>query len=119
MQRAVRDAVRTGALSSCHDVAEGGLLVALAECCLAGGLGATVDLGAAQDPWATLFGEGPGAFVVSVPADALEALDAGLAARVVGRTGGDELSVAIAGQPVVCSLAELREAHAGLAQLFP
>ena len=34
----VREAVRAGALASAHDVAEGGLAVALAECCLAGGL---------------------------------------------------------------------------------
>jgi hypothetical protein len=56
---------------------------------------------------------------VSGPPEALEALDARLAARVVGRTGGDELSVALAGEPVACSLDELREAHAGLAPLFP
>ena len=36
-------------LSSCHDVAEGGLLVALAESCLAGGLGASLDLGPSDD----------------------------------------------------------------------
>ena len=34
---AVRQAVRSGALRSAHDVAEGGLAVALAECCVAGG----------------------------------------------------------------------------------
>ncbi|MFI5037728.1 MAG: phosphoribosylformylglycinamidine synthase subunit PurL, partial [Solirubrobacterales bacterium] len=32
-QLAVADAVRAGALSSAHDIAEGGLAVALAECC--------------------------------------------------------------------------------------
>ena len=36
-QEAIRDAVRAGALSSAHDVAEGGFLVAVAESCLAGG----------------------------------------------------------------------------------
>ena len=36
----VRDAVRSGALKSAHDIAEGGLAVALAECCIAGGVGA-------------------------------------------------------------------------------
>ena len=46
---AVRDAVRAGALSSAHDIAEGGLAVALAECCLGGGLGAQVEL--AKDLW--------------------------------------------------------------------
>ena len=47
---AVRQAVRAGVLHSAHDVAEGGLGVALAECCLAGGLGATVDLAGARRP---------------------------------------------------------------------
>jgi phosphoribosylformylglycinamidine synthase subunit PurL len=43
-QSAVREGVRDGALASAHDIAEGGLAVALAECCLAGGLGARVSL---------------------------------------------------------------------------
>ncbi|MDX6644188.1 MAG: phosphoribosylformylglycinamidine synthase subunit PurL, partial [Solirubrobacteraceae bacterium] len=34
----VREAVRTGAVASAHDAAEGGFAVAVAECCLAGGL---------------------------------------------------------------------------------
>ena len=42
---AIRDAVRAGELSSAHDIAEGGLLVAVAESRLAGGLGASLDLG--------------------------------------------------------------------------
>ncbi len=89
-QAAVRDAVRAGELSSAHDIAEGGLAVALAECCLAGKLGAQVQLG--EDFWetippsdpgrgsvspvaaavaVTLFGEGPGGFIVSGTAAAL------------------------------------------------
>ena len=48
-QVAIRDAVRDGSLSSAHDVAEGGFLVAVAESCLAGGLGATLDLGPVED----------------------------------------------------------------------
>ncbi len=39
---AVRAAARTGKLTCIHDVAEGGLAVALAECCVAGGIGAAV-----------------------------------------------------------------------------
>ena len=35
--RRSRGAVRSGAARSCHDIAEGGLAVALAECCLLGG----------------------------------------------------------------------------------
>src|SRR5437763_2397677 len=39
---AVREAVRAGAFLSIHDVAEGGLGVARAECCIAGGGGARI-----------------------------------------------------------------------------
>jgi phosphoribosylformylglycinamidine synthase len=103
---AVRQAVRSGALRSAHDVAEGGVAVALAECCLAGGLGASVDLrGLGAE---ALFGEGPGAFVVSGPSGALRAF--GSAARVLGEVGGDTL--VIAGELEV-PLAALAEAHAG------
>ena len=44
MHAAIRQAVRSGALRSAHDVAEGGLAVALAECCVASGMGADVTL---------------------------------------------------------------------------
>ena len=58
----VRNRVRSGALHSAHDVAEGGLAVAVAECCIAGAIGASVKLPAGVDP----FAEAPGqAFVVS------------------------------------------------------
>ena len=61
---AVRDGVRSGALHNAHDIAEGGLAVAIAECCIAGGIGASVELPADLE----LFGEAPGrAFVVSGP----------------------------------------------------
>jgi phosphoribosylformylglycinamidine synthase subunit PurL len=89
MHAAIRQAVRSGALRSAHDVAEGGLAVALAECCVAGGLGAEVDVDASD---AALFGEAPGAFVVSGPRDAFTAF--GAAATIVGIVGGDELRIA-------------------------
>src|SRR5690349_5084194 len=61
-QEAIRDAMRAGELSSAHDIAEGGLLVAVAESCLAGGVGAALDLGPGDEPWTDLFGEGSGGF---------------------------------------------------------
>jgi phosphoribosylformylglycinamidine synthase len=116
---AIRAAVRAGALSSCHDVAEGGLLVALAECCLAGGLGAALDLGPSDDPWCQLFGERPVGFVVSGPRDALDALGQAVALEVIGTVGGDALELTIAGDTSRWALAELREAHGALARFFP
>jgi phosphoribosylformylglycinamidine synthase len=88
LHAAIRQAVRAGALSSAHDVAEGGVAVALAESCLAGGLGASVS-GLASE--AELFGEGPGAFLVSGPAAARAAF--GGAARVIGEVGGSSVSI--------------------------
>jgi phosphoribosylformylglycinamidine synthase len=108
-QAAVRDAVRAGAITSAHDIAEGGLLVALAEACLGGGLGATLELDAPDE--ATLFGEAPGRFVVSGTPEALQACGA----RVLGTVGGDALD---AGAFRV-TLEDLRAAHGALATLFP
>jgi phosphoribosylformylglycinamidine synthase II len=109
---AIRDAVRVGALASAHDIAEGGLAIALAECCLAGGLGAQVELGedlaeaaspggarprslspASAHLAAALFGEGPGGFVVSGERDALSALGERVPVRTLGAVGGDSLKL--------------------------
>ncbi len=104
LHAAIRQGVRSGALRSAHDVAEGGVLVALAECCIAGGVGAQVDL-PTDDP--ALFGEGPGAFVVSARPQDLVAF--GEAARVIGKVGGDALVVQ--GQ-VDVPITELSRIHA-------
>jgi phosphoribosylformylglycinamidine (FGAM) synthase-like enzyme len=111
LHAAIRQAVRSGALRSAHDVAEGGVATALAEACLASELGATVS-GLSSDT--ELFGEGPGAFLVSGPAEALAAF--GSAGRVIGSVGGDSLVI-----EGVLSVAvdELRRAHTyGLAELL-
>ncbi|MEA2145947.1 MAG: phosphoribosylformylglycinamidine synthase subunit PurL, partial [Solirubrobacteraceae bacterium] len=80
----VRDAVRAGRVSSAHDIAEGGFAVALAECCLAGGLGARVALPDGLE----LFGEAPGTgFIVSGPAQALEGM------TIIGEVGGESLDI--------------------------
>jgi phosphoribosylformylglycinamidine synthase II len=109
LHAAVRQGVRAGALRSAHDVAEGGLAVALAEACMAGGGGATVDLsGLRPSGEALLFGEGPGAFVVSGPEQSLRAF--GGAATRIGTVGGDALVVEGA---LSVPVAELSAAHAG------
>ena len=107
----VRDGVRSGGLASAHDIAEGGLAVALAESCLAGGLGASVEVGDAGVE--ALFGEGSGRFVVSGPANAVEFL--GPRARAIGTVGGDRLAIG----PLTWSLDALRESSGALALAFP
>jgi phosphoribosylformylglycinamidine synthase len=113
-QAAVREAVRSGALSSAHDIAEGGLAVALAECCLAGALGAQVTL-AVEDGGegaAALFGEGCGGFLISGPEDAIGALASSTRVLTIGTVGGDLLAIARAGAVLELTLAELSAAHA-------
>jgi phosphoribosylformylglycinamidine synthase II len=96
---AVRDAVRSATLHSAHDVAEGGLAVALAECCLAGDIGARVELPEGLE----LFGEAPGrAFILSGPPEALAGHE------LIGQVGGEALE--IVGRLKV-PLSGLRAAH--------
>ncbi len=103
----VRRGVRDGALTSAHDIAEGGIAVALAECCIASGLGADVTLPDGLDP----FGEDLGtAFIVSGAPGALAGLE------IIGEVGGSELAIAgLLNVPV----SELTTVHAsGLSALL-
>jgi phosphoribosylformylglycinamidine synthase len=102
-------------VSSAHDIAEGGLAVAVAESCLAGDVGARlhIDGDNAERPLALLYGESPGGFVVSGPRDVVAELG-----TVIGEVGGDALTVGAAGASFTHSLDALREAHGALAQLF-
>ncbi len=106
---AVRDAVREGALSVAHDVSDGGLACALAECAIAGEIGIEVDLGplidergGAAEVW--LFGEGSGCFVVAGDAARVEALITTGGGAVVGRAGGAALTI-VAGEARVATTA--------------
>jgi len=78
-------------LVSAHDISDGGLAVALAECCIAGGIGARIELPDADE--AMLFGEGPGGFVVSGSADAIAELARAVPVVTIGAVGGDRLLV--------------------------
>jgi phosphoribosylformylglycinamidine synthase subunit PurL len=118
-QEAVRDAVRSGSLASAHDIAEGGLAVALAESCLAGGIGAEVALEPEGDALSVLFGEGVGGFVVSGGGDALAALARRVPVVRLGRVGGDALRIFDGESSLEAGLDALGEAHSALGALFP
>ncbi|WP_353931774.1 phosphoribosylformylglycinamidine synthase subunit PurL [Okeanomitos corallinicola TIOX110] len=73
VQKVCREGIRSGWVRSAHDPAEGGLMVALAECCLSGKLGADINLGISANydsRWdEVLFGEGGARILVSVNAE--------------------------------------------------
>src|SRR5215813_14691372 len=67
-------AAQSGYLHSAHDCAEGGMLVALAECCLLGGIGVRCPAIRPEPPLrldAAFFGESPSRYIVSVPSRAM------------------------------------------------
>lgn len=70
VQQACREGIRQGWIGSAHDCAEGGLAVALAESCISGKKGATVQLAIATESalrWdEVLFAEGGARIMVSV-----------------------------------------------------
>jgi len=110
----VRAMILVGRITACHDLADGGLYVALAEMAMAGGLGAVITPPPAAVPLhAWLFGEDQGRYLVTTtePEALLAAASAaGVEATIIGRTGGLELTVTGVG-PI--SVSELRGAHEG------
>ena len=126
----VRTLIGRGVLTACHDVSDGGLVLALAEMALAGGIGAKfVVPNLNLPPHAVLFGEDQARYVVTVdehrdPGLAQSVVEsarrAGLWAAGLGMTGGTDFECRglaaedclYAGQGrFVVSLASLREAH--------
>ena len=98
LQKAYLRLVREGIIRSAHDCSEGGLAVAVAESCIAGGMGFVGNF-EVEDRWdAALFGEVQSRIVVSVPPDLVPALKEICEAEEVpfveiGRTGGDSLRI--------------------------
>jgi phosphoribosylformylglycinamidine synthase len=105
-----------GLVLSAHDCSEGGLAVALAECCFGRGVGASIAIAGEGRDDVALFGEAQGRVVVATDRpDALVALAAnhGVPAVILGRTGGDRVRVRRADQTLIdAPVAELRRGWA-------
>ena len=88
-----------GVLLSAHDLSDGGLAVALAECCFAGeepGLGGSFDLPGTLSPDRLLFSETPSRAVVTTRDDlriAELARRHGVPWARLGTVGGDRLTL--------------------------
>jgi phosphoribosylformylglycinamidine synthase len=108
----VRELVISGEISSCHDISDGGILIAAAEMALLSGIGAKIEAPQNDIPFlAWLFGEDQGRYLMttSKPDSVIaSAKRAGVPAILIGRTGGTELTV---GDSDFISLGELKIAH--------
>jgi phosphoribosylformylglycinamidine synthase subunit PurL len=103
LQSFIREAISRGLVASAQDVSGGGLAVAIAECCIWSGLGATLRLGVSGSPAIELFGESPSRLVLScryrhAPAIELLARQFGLPADTLGTVGGNRLRIELTGQ---------------------
>ncbi|MDH3224732.1 MAG: phosphoribosylformylglycinamidine synthase subunit PurL, partial [Gemmatimonadota bacterium] len=105
LQHAVLALVRRQMIRSAHDLSEGGLFVALAECCLGRprtgpGVGAAVTLEDALKDVPLLFGETQGRVLVSCPTDQADAVrslaaDHGVPARLIGSVESTDMGLRI------------------------
>jgi len=97
LQRCCLEAIRRGLIKSAHDCSDGGLGVALAESCLASGLGfSSYDLEAEGRLDATLFGEAQSRIIVSITPKSVWKLERlatryNIAATKLGAVGGNRL----------------------------
>jgi len=112
----VRGEILSGSATACHDVSDGGILVALAEMAMASdkgrGMGARIEDVSGQLPlhaWG--FGEDQARYIITTsnPEDVLERAEkSGVLATLVGTTGSGELTI---GDEHSISVAELKNAH--------
>ncbi|HEX8063010.1 MAG TPA: AIR synthase-related protein, partial [Allosphingosinicella sp.] len=113
----VRAAIAGGAITACHDVADGGLAVALAEMALAGNVGAMINK-LRPESNAALFAEDQGLYVATICDNCLltflaRAHAAGVEVEAVGRTCGTRLIFELPEGDHAIPLAVLRNAHEG------
>ncbi len=94
----VRETIRAGHVSACHDISSGGLAVALAEMAIGAKRGTKIDNLGEQAPHALLFGEDQARYVIAVPPGLAAAVtegasEAGVQLRRLGTVGGDRLAI--------------------------
>ena len=120
VQTACLRAAENGLLRSAHDCSDGGLAVALAECCFSSlnrrGVGAEIDLTGEYNLATRLFSETPSRIVVSFDQSALGDIEeivtaASCAMTILGNVGSDRLRIESDGEEVIqLDVAEMEKA---------
>jgi phosphoribosylformylglycinamidine synthase II len=116
LHETVHQLIRFGDVRSAHDCSEGGLAVALAECCISGKeqLGADVELGDSRLGWnSLLFSESQSRVILSVPVETVPevlalALQMGVTAKRIGTVGGEMLVIRSGGESKCWPVSDLR-----------
>jgi len=110
VQRACLRAAQNGLLRSAHDCSDGGLAVALAECCFSSlnheACGADIDITGEYDVATRLFSESPSRIIVSFDQAVLGDIEEIVAAAscpmtLIGNVGSDRLRIESDGEEVI------------------
>ncbi|WP_216830198.1 phosphoribosylformylglycinamidine synthase subunit PurL [Alkalihalobacterium elongatum] len=88
-QQQLLQAIRAGLVQSAHDIAEGGLGVAVAESMIDGEVGASVNIG--EDIVTELFAESQSRFIVTVKKEHQAQFEQIVDAKVIGEVTNDKL----------------------------
>jgi phosphoribosylformylglycinamidine synthase len=110
VQAACLRAAEAGLLRSAHDCSDGGLAVALAECCFSNNgrpaLGCQINLAAEYDVPTRLFSETPSRIIISFDQTALEEIEkiataANCPLTLLGKVGGERLRIDSEGEELI------------------
>lgn len=117
LYKALSDAIEEGLVKSCHDISDGGIAVAFAECAFGGSVGADLDLALlikeTDKEDSLLFSESAGRFIVSIAENKLAEFEKAMSgtnfARI-GRVRGDKRYIIRRGEEIVINseIAELK-----------
>ena len=114
LQKTLLSLIRQGFIKSAHDSSEGGIAIALAECCIAnqrGQIGARITFGDVMRADALLFGETQSRVIVSVAPECVKTVldlcrTAQQPVQQLGTVGGDSL---IINDLVNCTIARMSD----------
>ena len=100
VQDSVLEGIRQGVIKSAHDISDGGLAIALAECCIAGGnnLGANIVISRKIRDDELLFGETQSAIIVTISESDLMRIEEvsgkfQIPCETIGKVSGNSLSI--------------------------
>ena len=118
IQRTTLDLIKEGLINAAHDCSEGGLAVALAECCIAGGIGAEVIVQDSLRASSLLFGESQSRIIITTPKSRVDTVlnylnREKIPHKVLGNVAGTELNITGAGWKVRLEVAALEQKYKG------
>ena len=109
----VRSLINSGEVTAVHDCSDGGVLIAVTEMALSGGVGAKIDLNGQYPSHIELFSEDQGRYIVTVSPERQDdiinlAAEHNVTIRKCGITASDKLVI---DENTTISIDDLRKAH--------